>query len=77
MEERIFFVRNGNLNHINDILKKGGSIKMIHAVPQVVSTSYDEKPLNRSSFFNTESQDDPNETNLFGDVCAYIVVKMP
>ena len=77
MEERIFFVRNGNLNHINDILKKGGSIKMIHAVPEVVSTSYDGKPINRLGYFGNEPQDSENEVTLMGDVCAYIVVKMP
>ena len=74
--ERVFFVRNGNLNQINDILKKGGSIKMIHAVPEVVSTAYDGKSRNYSGLGVTPV-DNEDEANLIGDVYAYIVVKMP
>ena len=61
--ERIFFIKNGNLNEINNILKRGGSIKMIHAVPEIVSTSC-----------GGESQ---NDSDYEGDIYAYIVVKMP
>lgn len=50
---------------------------MIHAVPEVVSTSYDGKPINRLGYFGNEPQDSENEVNLMGDVYAYIVVKMP
>ena len=61
--ERIFFIKNGNLTEINNILKKGGSIKMVQPVSEVVSTSC-----------GGESEED---LDFSGDVYAYIVVKMP
>ncbi len=74
--ERIFFVKNGNLNAINDILKKGGAIKMIHAVPQVLNSSPSQISTVSSAYYHRDESEDG--ANVFeGDVYAYIVVKMP
>lgn len=78
--ERIFFTRNGNLNEINNILKRGGSIKMIHAVPNVVSSSPSRistvSPTSMSLHYSHDEPEDSAEV-YEGDVYAYIVVKMP
>ena len=36
--EKVFFVKNGNLTDVNNWLQRGGKVKMIVSVPQVVSS---------------------------------------
>ena len=36
--EHIFFVKNGDLQEVNTYLQKGGKVKSVHAVPEIVSS---------------------------------------
>ena len=77
--ERIYFVRNNDLRKVNNILQNGGSIKMIHAVPQVLSSSPSKISTSSPAYSSWNRQDDSEDgAEVFeGDVYAYIVVKMP
>ena len=35
--EKIFIVKNDDLSEVNDLLKNGAHVKMIHAVPKPIS----------------------------------------
>ena len=64
--EKIFWVRNGELNEVNNWLQKGGRVKMIKAVSEATSV-----------YSYHHSDDDCAEAsgNYAGDIYAYVVVE--
>lgn len=62
--EQIFFVKNGNLERINEFLKQGWHVKSIHAVSESVSA------YGYSSDFVAEAKG-----SYVGDIFAYIVLE--
>lgn len=42
--EKIFFIKNGNLDEVNKALSAGGKVKMIQAVSEVVSAYSEPHP---------------------------------
>ena len=63
--ERVFWIKNGELEEVNKYLQKGGRVKSIHAVPECISsygyaggeTGYEDKG------------------NFVGDIYAYVVIE--
>lgn len=64
--ERVFFVRNGDLQEINSFLQKGGRIKMIQPVAEIVSAY---------AYPATESYSPEKNGSYTGAVYAYVVVE--
>lgn len=64
--ERIFWVKNGNLEVVNDWLEHGGRVKSIYAVPEVVS-----------AYGYTSNGTLADEKGRYvGDIYAYVVVEI-
>lgn len=63
--ERIFWVKNGDLDEVNKWLQKGGRVKSVHAISEQVS-SY--------GFAGGESYSS-DYGRYTGDIYAYIVVE--
>ena len=69
--QRIFWVKNGDLEEVNAWLREGGKVKMIQAVTESITSAYawDEAP-----FCNDGSR--ANGSLYYGDIYAYIVVEI-
>lgn len=64
--QRVFFVKNGDLERVNTLLQKGATIKSIHAVSEnVAAYGY---AGGRSDTFGSDG-------SFTGDIYAYIVVE--
>jgi len=62
--EQIFFIKNGDLDVINDFLKKGWHVKSVHAVSESISA------YGYSSNLVSEEKG-----SYVGDIFAYIVLE--
>ena len=62
--ERIFFVRNGDLQEVNMLLQKGATVKSIHPIAQ-----------NVSSYGYGGGGYPSGEGSFTADVCSYIVLE--
>ena len=69
--QKIFLVKNGDLKEVNEQLKKGGSVKMIQAVPEIVS-SYGYHAFS-DGYFHKDC--DENHGKYTGDIYAYVVIE--
>lgn len=65
--EKVFVVKNGDFREVNQQLQKGGKIKMITAVPQVVSAY----GYSACEMMSLESHD-----KYTGDIYAYVVLEL-
>lgn len=63
--ERIFWVKNGDLEEVNDWLQKGGRVKAIHAVSETISAY---------GYAGGDTYVD-EKGNYVGDIYAYVVVE--
>ena len=73
--ERVFWVKNGDLEEVNHWLQKGGKIKMIQAVSETIAAygyrGYDgDKESISSRWSNSETHG-----NYVGDIYAYVVIE--
>ena len=64
--ERIFTVKNGDFREVNQWLQKGGKVKIISSVPQVVSAY---------GYANGRDMWVSENGNYAGDIFAYVVVE--
>ena len=70
--ERVFWVKNGELEEVNHWLQKGGKIKLIQPVSETIA-AYGYHAFDRS---NTTLKDHEEAHGYYvGDVFAYIVVE--
>ena len=71
--QRIFWVKNGELDKVNEWLQKGGKVKMIQPVSEIIAAyGY------HASYPDTNSFGCKNEENhgyYVGDIYAYVVVE--
>lgn len=63
--ERIFWVKNGELEEVNEWLQKGGRVKSIHAVSETISAY---------GYAGGDAYAD-EKGNYVGDIYAYVVVE--
>lgn len=63
--ERVFWVKNGELAEVNNLLQKGGKIKSIHPVSETIA-----------AYGYAGGQTDYSNNDYYvGDIYAYIVVE--
>ena len=65
--ERIFWVKNGDLGEVNNLLQKGGQVKMIKAVSETISAY--------GYHATAGMMNDEKHGNYIGDIYAYVVVE--
>jgi hypothetical protein len=61
--ERVFFVKNGELSRVNDLLQKGAKIKMIQPVCEAIAA------------YGYGKLDYGHDGSYVGDIYAYVVVE--
>ena len=64
--QRVFFVKNGELSHVNDLLQKGAKIKMIQPVSETIAAY---------GYSANEWCNDEKHGSYVGDIYAYVVVE--
>lgn len=69
--QKIFWIKNGDLEEVNAWLSEGGKVKMIQPVAESVASAY---AWNEAPFCNDGSR--ANGALYCGDIYAYIVIEM-
>ena len=69
--QRIFWVKNGELDKVNEWLQKGGKVKMIQPVSETIAAY----GYHASNSIASYTQNEENHGYYVGDIYAYVVVE--